>query len=179
VLLSVYSLVGHWARRHFFAIREGRCYNVLREASGNGSNPWAAATLTSLSRMPGWNLPARRYHMRPKLIIAVLAVMLVGSCSRPTPSEQNPAWVRDLIAKYASEPVGNPPQSIWRYKFEGQTVYYIPPQCCDQMGILYDATGEILCYPDGGLAGKGDGRCPDFRTMRSNEELIWRDPRTR
>jgi hypothetical protein len=113
-----------------------------------------------------------------KLIIALLLAMLVGSCAPSTPGEKNPPWVTALIAKYATEPVGNPPQSIWRYEFKGQTVYYIPPQCCDQMGTLYDANGTILCYPDGGLAGKGDGRCPDFSTLRTNEKLIWQDTRT-
>jgi hypothetical protein len=113
-----------------------------------------------------------------KFIIALLLVMLVGSCSPSTPGEKNPLWVTALIAKYATEPVGNPPQSIWRYKFKGQTVYYTPPQCCDQMGILYDASGTIICYPDGGLTGKGDGRCPDFSTLRSNEKLVWQDART-
>jgi hypothetical protein len=118
--------------------------------------------------------------------LALLVMVLLGSCSQPTPtaqteptdqSEQNPVWVTGLITKWAGEPVGNPPQSIWRYEFKGQTVYYTPPQCCDQMGILYDAQGNVICYPDGGLAGKGDGRCPDFRTARSKEKLIWQDPR--
>jgi hypothetical protein len=113
-----------------------------------------------------------------KLIAALLLAMLVGSCSTSTSQGENPQWVTVLIAKYATEPVGNPPQSIWRYEFQGQTVYYTPPQCCDQMGILYDANGTIMCYPDGGLTGKGDGRCPDFGALRTDEKLIWQDTRT-
>jgi hypothetical protein len=117
--------------------------------------------------------------MRVNFIVITIAITLLGSCSQSTPPDQNPAWVTQLITKYASEPVGNPPQSIWRYEFKGQIVYYIPPQCCDQFGLLYNADGTITCYPDGGFGGTGDGRCPDFRTGRSNEKLIWKDTRTR
>lgn len=90
-----------------------------------------------------------------------------------------PGWVNQLIAEFQSEPVGNPPQSIWSYEYNGQTVYYIPPQCCDQFSILYDSTGYIICAPDGGFTGRGDGQCPDFFQERKNECLIWQDSRQR
>ncbi len=79
--------------------------------------------------------------------------------------------------KFKNEPVGNPPQSIWQYEYNGQTVYYVPPQCCDQFGQLYDASGTLLCAPDGGFTGRGDGKCPDFFKVRTNEVLIWKDSR--
>ena len=92
---------------------------------------------------------------------------------------ENPAWVDELIRKFQSEPAGNPPQSIWRYDYNGQTVYYVPSQCCDQFSALYDAGGREICAPDGGLTGRGDGRCPDFFTKRTNEKLVWQDSRSR
>jgi len=98
------------------------------------------------------------------------------ACFQPTQSE-NFNWVNQLIKKFQSEPVGNPPQSIWRYEYKGEIVYYIPPQCCDQFSILYDANGNIICAPDGGFTGGGDGRCPDFFSERTNEKLVWKDTR--
>jgi hypothetical protein len=56
-------------------------------------------------------------------------------------------------------------------------VYYLPPRCCDIFGNLYDSQGQIICHPDGGIAGHGDGRCPDFLNQRTNETVIWRDTR--
>jgi hypothetical protein len=44
---------------------------------------------------------------------------------------------------------------------------------------LYDAGGDMICAPDGGLTGKGDGKCPDFLSIRKNEALVWKDTRTR
>jgi hypothetical protein len=91
----------------------------------------------------------------------------------------NPFWVDSMISRFQEEPVGNPPQSIWRYEYNGQLVYYIPPQCCDQFSVLFDVGGRIICAPDGGLTGQGDGHCPDFFQERKNEKLIWHDHRQR
>ena len=112
------------------------------------------------------------------LVAILLFVILLSACAQATQSG-NPAWVDQLIKKYESEPVGNPPQSIWRYEYNNQLVYYVPPQCCDQYSTLYDGEGAILCAPDGGITGKGDGKCSDFFDKRSNELLIWQDTRTR
>ncbi|MBU1099231.1 MAG: hypothetical protein KKA84_02420 [Bacteroidetes bacterium] len=85
--------------------------------------------------------------------------------------------MEELISEYQNQPVGNPPQSIWQYTYEGQLVYYVPPQCCDQFSVLYDKEGDYICAPDGGITGRGDGQCPDFFSDRKNEKLIWRDSR--
>ena len=109
------------------------------------------------------------------LLIATLAFLLAG-CSHSNQTG-NPKWVDQLIRQFESDPVGNPPLSIWRYEYNGQLVYYVPPHCCDIPGSLYDADGNVLCNPGGGIKGDGDGRCSDFISKRTNEQLIWQDPR--
>ncbi len=103
-------------------------------------------------------------------------VILAASCSRYSPSG-NPMWVDQMIQKFATQPVGNPPQSIWRYTYKEQQVYYVPAQCCDMYSSLYDVQGDVICAPDGGFTGRGDGRCPDFLSQRTGEKLIWKDSR--
>ena len=124
----------------------------------------------------------------PKNIVflLILAFIFLGACSQSTESNNptstesnNPTWVNELIMKFQNEPVGNPPQSIYRYEYNGQTVYYTPPQCCDIPSILYDSEGNEICLPTGGIDGRGDGRCPDFVQERTNETVIWSDSRTR
>jgi hypothetical protein len=73
--------------------------------------------------------------------------------------------------------VANPPAKIYRYRYRGQTVYYLTSRCCDQPGQLYGSRGQLLCEPDGGITGQGDGRCPDFFGNRTDETLIWEDKR--
>ena len=108
-------------------------------------------------------------------LIVCLAVLCACSLSEES---ENPDCIDDLITKFQNEPVGNPPQSIWRYEYNGETVYYVPPQCCDQCSILSDAECETICAPDGGFTGQGDGNCPDFFTNRTDEKLVWKDTRT-
>jgi hypothetical protein len=110
-------------------------------------------------------------------LILITVIILLGACSQATQS-LNPAWVDKLIQQFESDPVGNPAQSIWSYEYNGQVVYYIPPQCCDQYSMLYDTSGIAICAPDGGFTGKGDGKCPDFLSKRTNENLVWKDSRS-
>ena len=118
-------------------------------------------------------------HIFPILMLILAGcTQAVSSESSPTQPE-NPGWVEQLIEKFKSEPVGNPPQSIWRYEYKSQTVYFVPQQCCDMFSTLYDANGNKLCAPDGGFAGGGDGQCPDFFANRTGEKLVWKDTRAR
>jgi hypothetical protein len=115
--------------------------------------------------------------MKTQILFLISAIILLVGCSQPTQSV-NPAWVDKLIQQFESEQVGNPAQSIWSYEYNGQVVYYIPPQCCDQYSTLYDTSGSVICAPDGGFTGAGDGKCPDFLSKRTNELMIWQDTRT-
>jgi len=115
--------------------------------------------------------------MKSILLVCLPAIIFLAGCS--STQSANPKWVDQLVSTFKNGPVGNPPRSIWRYDYKGQEVYFIPAQCCDQYSQLYDASGNIICAPDGGFIGKGDGRCPDFISVRTDEILIWQDPRLR
>ena len=77
-----------------------------------------------------------------------------------------------LVDQYDAGPYG-PVEEIWKYRFDGESVYYIPPKCCDIPSMLFDERGDVLCSPDGGFTGDGDGRCPDFFKNRKSGKLIW------
>jgi PKD repeat protein len=83
-------------------------------------------------------------------------------------------WLNDLIAKFKNDLNSNPLHSIYQYDYQGKTVFYVPPQCCDQYSTLYDACGNVMCAPDGGITGTGDGTCPDFFSARQNETVIFK-----
>ncbi len=116
--------------------------------------------------------------MKSRFLLLVVITIVLVACSQATQTA-NPAWVDQLSKQFESDPVGNPAQSIWRYEYNGQEVYYIPAQCCDMYSTLYDAVGNVLCAPDGGFTGKGDGKCSDFFDQRTKEQLVWQDQRTR
>ena len=101
-----------------------------------------------------------------------------GGSAKTQGTADPPAWVRQLITKFEREPVANPPHEVVQYRYRGQRVYYVPSECCDQMSTLYDSTGARICSPDGGMTGKGDGRCTDFFQTSEEKRLIWKDSRT-
>lgn len=88
-----------------------------------------------------------------------------------------PQWVKELIGIYQSEPVEDPPRSIWRYRFKGRTVYFVPKGNNEEYSTLYDSDGNQIGAPDGGYGNTGDGRCPDFFIKKTDEVLIWKDAR--
>ena len=116
--------------------------------------------------------------MKLRILAMITIIFLLAGCAVATQTG-NPAWVDQLIKKLESDPVANPPLSVWKYEYNGQVVYFVPQHCCDITSVLYDAEGAILCAPDGGIAGRGDGKCIDFFDKRSSEQLIWQDSLTR
>lgn len=92
-------------------------------------------------------------------------------------SDPPPMCVQTLITTMMSQPVGNPPGSVYRCTYQNATVYYLPPQCCDQFSVLMSSDCATICAPDGGFTGRGDGRCTDF--SRASCTLVWQDSRTR
>ena len=108
-----------------------------------------------------------------------MGVLLAAGCAtaNPVAPDRDPTWLTALIHQLEAEPVANPPAFIARYDYRGETVYYLPARCCDIWSTVYAADGRILCHADGGLTGKGDGRCPVFLAERRNEQIVWRDPR--
>ncbi|TPE45637.1 hypothetical protein FJM65_05810 [Pontibacter mangrovi] len=82
-----------------------------------------------------------------------------------------------MIGELKQEEPANPPATIYRYTYRGQEVYFLTGRCCDVPSQLFDAEGNVLCEPDGGITGRGDGRCTDFFEQRQNETIIWEDKR--
>ncbi|MFZ1390029.1 MAG: hypothetical protein WAS23_00425 [Dokdonella sp.] len=115
--------------------------------------------------------------MKFAMIVGLIGIALGGPAACVARPAAQPAWVDTLIATFQAAPVANPPRRIVHYRYRDQRVYYVPATCCDRPSVLYDANGGVLCAPDGGMTGRGDGRCADFHDQRSEESLIWSDPR--
>jgi hypothetical protein len=94
-----------------------------------------------------------------------------------TDTTARPLWLKERIAAILAERKRNPVIRILQYQYEGQTVYYQSAPCCDQYSQVFDTKGNLLCQPDGGITGKGDGKCRYFEKRKTNEKLVWQDPR--
>ncbi|MEZ5308084.1 MAG: hypothetical protein R2684_13140 [Pyrinomonadaceae bacterium] len=117
--------------------------------------------------------------MKPKIMAFSLLLAFSTGCmdraaDRTTPE---PPWLKAKIEEATRGRASNVPMHASRATYKQKLVYYISPNVPDGFGTLYDASGEILCHPDGGLNGRGDGRCGDFFDTARELTTIWKsDP---
>lgn len=111
------------------------------------------------------------------IFIFFSAILLnVKSCD----STKN-SFLYHKIQELKDQEVYNPPASVWEWTYRDTVYYYVTADCCDQFSDLYTKDGELICHPDGGFTGRGDGKCPfDLRsndTLDLKRKLIWKDDR--
>lgn len=85
-----------------------------------------------------------------------------------------------LIDELLRTPKANPAGEVWRYTWEGRTVFLVKANHPDAYNQVYELSNNQLryvCAPSGGITGKGDGKCPSFTTQATDGCQIWRDIR--
>jgi len=112
---------------------------------------------------------------RSLLILIVLTAPL-SSCEKLDLEVNIPNCVERKIKEIKKEDVRNPPAEVWQWKVNEKIYYYITSDCCDKFNYLYDDNCNVVCAPDGGITGAGDGNCPDFNGQ-VERTLIWKDDR--
>jgi len=123
------------------------------------------------------------------LLVAMMMVLFtLQACEKSEadfiqPSEKagivagTPDCIIGIINKIKREPVRNPPARVYKYWYNRQMVYYVTSYCCDIPSDLYDVNCNLICHPEGGITGSGDGRCADFFEVAGSRKLVWADNR--
>ena len=114
--------------------------------------------------------------MTKVLLSSILFVVFVYGCGgshENSVSLRIPSCIDSLVKAAKGNQDGNGPQSITKYQYEGQMVYYVVAPCCDQYNTVYDGQCKPLGSPDGGITGKGDGTLQNFFTEASDKTVIW------
>lgn len=107
---------------------------------------------------------------------SLLLILSLNACQKPDLAVDVPNCIENKIKSIQNNPVSNPPKEVWLWEYNGVKYYYFTAACCDQFSELYDADCNLLCAPDGGFTGAGDGNCvPGIQS--ATKTLIWKDPR--
>ena len=116
--------------------------------------------------------------MKNVVLFTGLAVLLiaVSACNKPDLQTDVPNCIEKKIKKAMNASVQNPPMEVWKWTDNSNTYYYVTSGCCDQFNYLYDDKCNIVCAPDGGFSGGGDGNCPTLQGTVV-KTLVWKDPR--
>lgn len=109
------------------------------------------------------------------LTIISLSIQACSTTSKPLnhDSSNHPAWVMERItlAKKNPSPV---PITIAQYRYRNQTVYYLSPMVADGFSQLFNINHKLICAPEGGITGKGDGQCPNFFQQANNKVILFK-----
>jgi len=108
--------------------------------------------------------------------ILAISILSLSSCSKVEVNEEVPNCIEKKIQNILNEPVQNPAAKVWKWEDDQDTYYYFTSDCCDQYNYLYDNKCKLVCAPDGGFTGNGDGNCPSFQGTVV-QTLVWEDPR--
>lgn len=96
----------------------------------------------------------------------------------PTNIEETlPGCIETMITELKKAPVTNPPTVITEYLFNKLRVYHISAPCCDQMSRVIGEDCGLVCRPDGGITGKGDGKCSGFFEEATFLRVVFKDDR--
>lgn len=111
-----------------------------------------------------------------------------GACGTPEAElAAAPAAIKAIVDERQNMPPDGMNSTIVRYDYNGEgvesvntIVYYVPPppMTSDATSQVLDQSGTLICEPEGGLMGNGDGRCDDFAERRSNACVVWAGGRT-
>ena len=115
--------------------------------------------------------------MKVLLLLISLLMITAKECSKIKPSASLPACIQQKIDAIKKEPKWNPPAEVHEYSYNGKTVYLFSSPCCDQYNVAYDTDCKTVCAPSGGMTGKGDQKCKDFKTAATHIRLVWKDGR--
>ena len=117
--------------------------------------------------------------MERKILIIILfilftSVFFLAACDKVILVDEVSSCIENKIKDIKNEAVRNPPAQVWKWEVDGQIYFYFTSDCCDQFNYLFDKDCNIVCAPDGGIAGIGDGNCPDFNGA-IEKTLVWKD----
>ncbi|WP_236971973.1 DUF6970 domain-containing protein [Membranihabitans marinus] len=109
------------------------------------------------------------------LIIALLVWSFTMSCDKNKDEVDIPTCIQAKIESLKTLHKQNPPAIVEEWETPSGTYYYITSDCCDQFNYLYDGFCNVVCAPDGGITGEGDGNCPVLTDTVVT--VLWQDER--
>jgi hypothetical protein len=116
-------------------------------------------------------------HMKSILLTSLIALAAAGKHCNKDRVAVLPSCIQQKIETIKKEPKWNPPAEVYEYNYKGKRVYYFSSNCCDQYNIVVDEQCNQICAPSGGLTGKGDLKCQDFKDSAQLVKLVWKDER--
>lgn len=114
--------------------------------------------------------------MKSFLFTAAILFLIVQKKCMNQNRDNTPACVQKTIDSLQKLPPFNPRAEVSEYLYKGKRVFHFSADCCDKYTTLIDMNCNYICAPGGGITGKGDGTCLDFKDAE-RVRVVWRDER--
>ena len=88
-----------------------------------------------------------------------------------------PACIQAKIDTIKQQPKWNPAATVTEYLYNNKRVFVFSSNCCDQYNEAFDENCNYVCAPSGGMTGKGDRKCSDFKEKAKLVKEVWKDER--
>ena len=112
-----------------------------------------------------------------KILFGIMGLLfLFSACKKLEINEDVPTCIEKKIKDISNQDKWNPPAEVWKWEANGELYYYFSSNCCDEFNFIYNENCDVICAPDGGFTGTGDGNCPDLE-MQSIKSIVWKDNR--
>ena len=115
--------------------------------------------------------------MKSVLFTAVIFLVIADSKCSNKVLPGLPPCIQAKIDEIKKQPRWNPPAKVEEYHYNGKRVFLFSSDCCDNFNPLYNENCNPLCAPSGGITGRGDGSCPDFKEKAKLVRTVWKDER--
>ena len=115
--------------------------------------------------------------MKSFLFTAIIILSIVQQKCGKSAVNTIPTCIQAKIDEIKKQPKWNPPASVEEYNYNGKRVFLFSSDCCDQFNQAYDESCNYVCAPSGGITGKGDRKCDDFKEKATLIRVVWKDER--
>lgn len=112
-----------------------------------------------------------------RILFIGLVLCIVIGCKKAKTDASVPNCITEKINAILKKQKGSGPGFVNEYIYENKRVFHFAPYCCDAYGEVVDENCNFICAPDGGITGKGDGRCVYFFQTATFVKEVWKDTR--
>lgn len=114
----------------------------------------------------------------PIILLGIFLSVSLIACEQEQIEERDfPTCIQTKIDDLMAREVQNPPAFVTKYRFNDADYFYISSDCCDQYSDLFDGDCQLICHPDGGITGNGDGKCEFELDQAEDMGRVWEDDR--
>lgn len=118
------------------------------------------------------------YFVKSNVFTAIIIMSIAQQKCGKNAAPAIPPCIEAKIDDIKKQPEQHPPASVEEFNYNSKRAFLFSAECCDQYNQAFDENCNYICAPSGGITGKGDRKCEDFKDKARLVRVVWKDERT-